>query len=100
MQTGERATLFVQRAYRKFPLKPINMGNNTVLIAGASSGYGNAVAKEFAKNGWNVVATMRSPEKEKELTALQNVLVPRLDVLDVDTIRNSIQQGITKVGKN
>jgi short-subunit dehydrogenase len=99
MQTGERATLLVQRAYRKFPLKPINMGNNTVLITGASSGYGNAVAKEFAKNGWNVVATMRSPEKEKELTALQNVLVPRLDVLDVDTIRSSIQQGITKFGK-
>jgi NAD(P)-dependent dehydrogenase (short-subunit alcohol dehydrogenase family) len=58
-----------------------------------------AIAKEFANKGWNVVATMRSPEKEKELTVLQNVLVTRLDVLDVDSISASIQQGIARFGK-
>jgi NADP-dependent 3-hydroxy acid dehydrogenase YdfG len=52
----------------------------TVLITGASSGFGKETAKLFQKNGWNVIATMRSPEKEQELTQLDNVFVAALDV--------------------
>ena len=39
----------------------------TIFITGASSGLGKASALLFAKNGWNVIATMRKPENEKEL---------------------------------
>ena len=53
---------------------------NTVLITGSSSGIGKATAIYFQEKGWNVIATMRSPEKETELTELDNVLVTRLDV--------------------
>ncbi len=54
----------------------------TILITGSSTGIGRATAKLFHDNAWNVVATMRTPEDETELTALDNVLVTRLDVTE------------------
>lgn len=73
--------------------------NKTILITGASSGIGKATAKLFHEKGWNIVATMRTPAKEAELTSLDNVLVTRLDVLDSDSITKSVQLGIEKFGK-
>jgi len=70
----------------------------TILITGASSGIGKAAAIKFAANGWNVIATMRSPEKETELSLLQNVLIAKLDVQDIDSIKQAIQSGIDKFG--
>jgi YesN/AraC family two-component response regulator len=60
--------------------------NNTILITGASSGLGKATAKLFQSKGWNVVATMRNPENETELTTLKNILVTKLDVLDLRSL--------------
>ncbi|WP_458248797.1 SDR family NAD(P)-dependent oxidoreductase [Streptomyces sp. MAI_2237] len=34
---------------------------NAVLITGTSSGYGQQTARHFPAQGWNVVATMRTP---------------------------------------
>lgn len=68
----------------------------TVLITGASSGFGKSAARLFAANGWNVIATMRSPEKEEELTQLDNVLVTHLDVQHSDSIENALGAGITR----
>jgi NADP-dependent 3-hydroxy acid dehydrogenase YdfG len=56
---------------------------NTVLITGASSGFGKVTAKLFHTNGWNVIATMRSPEKETELAALSGILITKLDFTDI-----------------
>ena len=71
----------------------------TILITGASSGIGKDTAKYFQSKGWNVVATMRSPENEKELTTLDNVFVTKLDVLDLDSIDSAIANGIQRFGK-
>ncbi|MGD1837814.1 MAG: SDR family oxidoreductase [Nitrososphaeraceae archaeon] len=71
----------------------------TVLITGASSGIGKATAKYFAEKNWNVIATMRSPEKEEELTKLNNIMVTKLDVLDTASIKSATVEGIEKFGK-
>ncbi|MGO9246729.1 MAG: SDR family oxidoreductase [Verrucomicrobiia bacterium] len=71
----------------------------TVLITGTSSGFGKVTAKLFAKNGWNVVATMRRPEEEKELVSVGDVLVTRLDVQDRDSIGQAIEAGIARFGR-
>jgi NAD(P)-dependent dehydrogenase (short-subunit alcohol dehydrogenase family) len=55
-----------------------------VLITGCSSGIGRAAAKLFTARDWNVIATMRSPEKA-ELLASENLLITRLDVQDRDS---------------
>jgi NAD(P)-dependent dehydrogenase (short-subunit alcohol dehydrogenase family) len=72
--------------------------NKTILITGASSGIGKATAKLFQSKGWNVIATMRNPENESELTQLENILVTKLDVLDLDSIQNAFKEGFGKFG--
>lgn len=71
---------------------------NTILITGSSTGIGRATAKLFQSNGWNVIATMRTPENETELTEMDNVLVTRLDVTAADSIEAAVNAGIEKFG--
>ena len=70
----------------------------TILITGCSSGLGRSAALLFAGKGWNVVATMRSPDIFSGLAALPNVLVTRLDVQDAASIRSAIDNGIACFG--
>ncbi|EDM38020.1 short-chain dehydrogenase [Pedobacter sp. BAL39] len=71
----------------------------TILITGASSGLGKETAKLFHSRGWNVIATMRKPEQDTELKALENVLVTKLDVLDLKTINTAVAEGLDRFGK-
>ena len=70
----------------------------TILITGASSGFGRETAELFDAKGWNVIATMRSPEKETELIKLGNVLLTKLDVTDKQSIQSAVAAGIEKFG--
>lgn len=56
------------------------MESNVVLITGSSSGIGLATAKLFARKGWTVAATMRTPKMPDELQNFQNVHLFALDV--------------------
>ncbi|GAB3915218.1 SDR family oxidoreductase [Larkinella knui] len=69
----------------------------TIFITGASTGIGKAAVKLFQARGWKVIATMRTPEKEKELTQLQNVVVLPLDVTDVTQIKSTVEEAISLV---
>lgn len=53
----------------------------TVFITGTSSGHGKFTAIRFAKLGWNVAATMRTPEKETELTQFDNIVRGPINVI-------------------
>ena len=71
----------------------------TVFITGASSGFGKESVRLFHEKGWNVVATMRSPETEKELTGLSGVWVTKLDVTDSATIASAIKAALGAFGQ-
>lgn len=70
----------------------------TIFITGTSSGIGKATAKYFAEKGWNVAATMRTPDKETELNQIQNVKLYRLDVNDEQSILAAINAAIGDFG--
>jgi NAD(P)-dependent dehydrogenase (short-subunit alcohol dehydrogenase family) len=44
--------------------------NGTILITGANRGIGLGLAKRFLANGWNVLATCRTPNQSPELATL------------------------------
>jgi NAD(P)-dependent dehydrogenase (short-subunit alcohol dehydrogenase family) len=71
----------------------------TILITGASSGFGRVTARLFQQEGWNVIATMRSPAKETELSGFANVLLLPLDVTDGASIEKAIRLGVDRFGR-
>ncbi len=72
--------------------------SKTVLITGASTGIGKATAELFHQQGWNVAATMRSPEQATELASLPNMLCLPLDVTKVETIHAALDTAIARFG--
>jgi short-subunit dehydrogenase len=70
----------------------------TIMITGTSAGIGRAAALHFSNKGWNVIATMRSPEKETELNKIDNIIITHLDVENKDSIQTAIKEGIEKFG--
>ncbi|WP_415326275.1 SDR family oxidoreductase [Chryseobacterium sp. MMS23-Vi53] len=67
----------------------------TIFITGASSGIGKVTAKFFQAKGWNVIATMRNPEKETELTLLDNVTLLSLDVTNFEQVKSTVAKAVS-----
>ncbi len=63
----------------------------TVLITGCSSGYGLATVRHFHAQGWNVVATMRTPRADL-LPASPRLRVLPLDVTEADDIARALDE--------
>lgn len=73
--------------------------SKTIFITGTSTGLGKLTAIHFAKQGWQVAATMRSPEKETELNAYPNIRIFKLDVTDVTQVQSATDAAIAAFGK-
>lgn len=62
----------------------------TVLITGTSSGYGLETARYFHAQGWNVIATMRTP-REDILPRSERLRVLALDVTKPESIAAALE---------
>jgi NAD(P)-dependent dehydrogenase (short-subunit alcohol dehydrogenase family) len=62
----------------------------TVLITGCSSGYGLETARHFHAQGWNVVATMRTP-REDVLPRSDRLRIVALDVTKPERIAAALE---------
>src|SRR5258707_3567052 len=62
----------------------------TVLITGCSSGYGLETARHFHAQGWNVIATMRTPRADI-LPRSERLRVLALDVTNSQSIAAAIE---------
>ncbi|HEY9841749.1 MAG TPA: SDR family oxidoreductase [Candidatus Obscuribacterales bacterium] len=71
----------------------------SILITGASSGIGQATARHFLAQGWQVAATMRQPEKDQALGEQANLLKLRLDVEEPATVQAALQTCVATFGR-
>ncbi len=72
----------------------------TILITGASTGIGQATAEWFFERGWNVAATMRSPESHPAADRSDSRwLTCRLDVTDPKSIASALQEALSRYGR-
>ncbi len=72
----------------------------TVLITGASTGIGKTTAEYFAERGWNVAATMRTPDKASfHCDGAERIKVLRLDVTDEATIAAAVGDTVAAFGR-
>ncbi|RUR54554.1 SDR family NAD(P)-dependent oxidoreductase [Vreelandella populi] len=66
----------------------------SVLITGATSGFGKAAAQRFAQSGWSLILTGRREERlkalEEELSKQVPVLTLTLDVRDSDAVTRAL----------
>ncbi len=78
------------------------MHNKVVIITGASSGIGKALAEKYASEGWNVVIAARRTDRLEELEARfgkDSIRSIKTDVTQESECRNLIEKTIERFGK-
>lgn len=78
------------------------MQNKVVVITGASSGIGKALAEKYASEGWNLVLAARRLERLQKLKTELNgveVLVVKTDITVESECKDLIDKAIEKFGK-
>jgi len=71
------------------------MSDKTVLITGASSGIGKAIAEFLQERGYRVYGTSRNPQNYPN----SKIELVALEVTDTDSIQKAVQQVIEKENK-
>ena len=79
-----------------------SMQKKVVVITGASSGIGKALAEKYAAEGWNLVLAARRIERLqalKDMWPQAEILAVQTDVTREDDCRMLIEQAIEKFGR-
>jgi NAD(P)-dependent dehydrogenase (short-subunit alcohol dehydrogenase family) len=83
----------------------VTLDPRVVLITGASSGIGRALARRFGERGWRVFATMRAPEGEggrvlRDEAAAHGwrLTTPALDVTRDDSVEAAVGAALAETG--
>ena len=75
----------------------------TILITGASTGFGRDTAETLARAGYNVFASMRDPEPKNrahaEALRAQDIEVVELDVTESSSVDRAVSAVIAKAGR-
>ncbi|MCP1364420.1 SDR family NAD(P)-dependent oxidoreductase, partial [Halomonas sp. BBD48] len=70
--------------------------SDVVLITGATSGFGRAAARRFAKAGWSLILAGRREERLQELKEELSQQVPVhtvvLDVRDAEAVKRAVAE--------
>lgn len=82
------------------PQAPATTGPGTIVVTGAGSGIGRAVAARMLKSGWNVVLAGRREQPLRETAARhpQSLAVPT-DVTDPEAVERLFAAGIERFGR-
>ena len=56
--------------------------NKTALVIGASRGLGLGLVRELSAQGWNVIATVRDPQRADALASIPGVRIESLEMTD------------------
>jgi NAD(P)-dependent dehydrogenase (short-subunit alcohol dehydrogenase family) len=75
---------------------------NVVFVTGSSRGFGAEAARELARRGNTVIASMRNPERDaKQVTHgyEEHIHPVRLDVTDAGAVREVVDDSITRFGR-
>ncbi|ASG67656.1 oxidoreductase [Francisella halioticida] len=73
------------------------MTKSLVVITGASSGIGAAIAKRFSDDGYSLLLIGRRIEKIQELN-LPNTIIRKVDVTDSQALKNAIKEAEAEYG--
>jgi short-subunit dehydrogenase len=79
-----------------------NMQKKVVVITGASSGIGKALAEKYAEEGWNLVLAARRLDRLQELKdkwSNTEILAVQTDVTHEDDCRKLIEMAVEKFGR-
>jgi dehydrogenase/reductase SDR family member 7 len=82
----------------------MNLQNKIVWITGASSGIGEALAHQFAREGSKLILSARRPEELQRVKASLNiadeaVLCLPMDVLEMDTFASKVKEVVAHFGR-
>lgn len=79
------------------------MSKSVVWITGASSGIGEASAKKFAKEGYQVIISARNETElnrvKSECINLSEIMVMPLDLIQIDSFEDKVREAISFFGK-